>query len=182
MFAFLTSTFVTSLDQANQISYTLILANILVECSFTNAGATLKLFYSEAMMWRSYIKFSVWILECWPTFDFSLAWGLLAIKASTRINYNTMNWDKGSKFEPSDYYEERIFRVKTTHDVLYAPSIAHFMKNIRHITYFIMVFTWYLDHVLSSNRGVAYPLTFPFQKSYWQTVFPYLFGKEVKVV
>lgn len=166
-FAFLTSTFVHSLDQANQISYSLILANILVESSFTNSGATLKLFYSEAMMWRPYVKFTVWALECWPTFDFSLAWGLLAIKSSTRFNFNTMNWVEGAMFEPSDYYDEKVFVVKTTHDVIHAPSIAHFMKNIRHNIYILIVLTWYFDHVLSSNRGVSYPLTFPFQKSYW---------------
>lgn len=44
--------------------------------------------------------------------------------------------------------------------------------------YTLMFLTWYFDHVLSSNRGVAYSLLFPFQKAYWKTVFPTLLGKE----
>ena len=177
-FALFTSTFVSSLDQANQISYSLILANILVQCAFTNCAVTLKLFYSETMMQFGWIKIVKWILECWPTYDFSLAWGLLAIRAGTKIDYNTLNWVNGDPFRDSDWYAEETWEIKTTHDIIHSTSINHLYKNIAHITYFLMLLTWYFDHVLSSNRGVAYPLTFPFQKSYWKTVFPSLLGKE----
>lgn len=61
-----------------------------------------------------------------------------------------------------DYYEPRVYVVTTTHDIIHAPPLAYFMRNIRHTTYFFMLVTWYFDHILSSNRGVAYPLTFPF--------------------
>jgi hypothetical protein len=38
----------------------------------------------------------------------------------------------------------------------------------------------YLDHVISSNRGVSYSFYFPLQKTYWMSVFPYFFKEETK--
>jgi hypothetical protein len=34
-----------------------------------------------------------------------------------------------------------------------------------------LVLTWYFDHIISSNRGVASPFYFPFTKKYWFSFF-----------
>ena len=176
--AFWTSTLVRTLDQANQLSYSLILANVLVEISFTNTPLTMKLFYAENMNWRFYIKVITWFLECTPTYSFSVAFGLMSLIASKRFNYNTVNWVDGTHFGYEEYIWERTIVVKTTHDVMHPPSVRHFVRNIQETTVFFVIAFWYFDHILSSNRGVAYPLLFPFTKSYWLSVFPFLRKEE----
>jgi hypothetical protein len=74
--AFLFSTFVKSLDQANQLSYSIILANILVMLCFSSTPGTLKLFYSDQMTKLSYIRMTTQLLELMPTFSFAMAFGL----------------------------------------------------------------------------------------------------------
>jgi hypothetical protein len=169
---------VSTLDQANQLSYSLILANVLVECSFSVTPLTLKLFYAENMNWRLYIKVIKWILECFPTYSFSLGFGLMSMIASKRFNYNTVNWVDGSHFGLKEYYWERRIVVTTTNDVMYPPSVAYCVNCLIYTTIFFVVAFWYFDHILSSNRGVAYSMLFPFTKKYWISVFPFLASKK----
>jgi hypothetical protein len=32
---------------------------------------------------------------------------------------------------------------------------------------FFGILAWYFDHVIDSNRGVAYPFYYPFSPNYW---------------
>ena len=67
-----------------------------------------------------------------------------------------------------------------TGDIIEQPAASHFYYNIIFLN-IVYVFLWlYFDHVLSSNRGVAYSFYFPLQKSYWMTVFPSCFKEETK--
>ena len=172
-FAFFVSTLITSLDMANQLSYSIILANVLVETSFTNTALTLKLFYSDAVIVHQYINVVVWFLECFPTFSFSMAFGQICMIASKKFDFNTINWVEGKHLGYDDYHNGILIISKTTFDVIHTKSIEHFVNCILQSGIFFFVMFWYCDHIFSSNRGVAYSLYFPLQKSYWMTVFPF---------
>ena len=117
-FAFLVSTMVRSLDQANQLSYSIILANILVEISFTNTPLTLKLFYSDAVIKHTYIRFRVALLEFFPSFSFSMAFGEICMIASKRFDFNTINWVDGHYMTYEEYTSWRTLDIKTTNDII----------------------------------------------------------------
>ena len=121
---------VRSLDQANQLSYSIILANILVEISFTNTPLTLKLFYSDAVIKHAYIRFSVAMLEFFPTFSFSMAFGEICMIASKRFDFNTINWVDVHYMTYEEYTSWRTLEIKTTNDVIHVRPIQHFVLMI----------------------------------------------------
>ena len=125
-------------------------------------------------MKHAYIKFTTAMLEFFPTFSFSMAFGQICLIASKRFNFNTINWVDGHHMTYEEYTSWRILEVKTTNDIIHVKPIYHFVYMIQKTGVFIFIMFWYFDHVLSSNRGVGYSLYFPFQKSYWQSVFPCL--------
>lgn len=43
-----------------------------------------------------------------------------------------------------------------------------------------MALAWYCDHVISHNRGVAYPPYFVFTKAYWKSIFIKKSDKKIK--
>lgn len=145
---------------------------------FTSTPATLKLFYEDHQQAISYIRMTTNILEFMPTFSFAMAFGLTTNEASKKFDFNEMNWIDGKPFGTEQFYQEFEYTTKTTHSHIIAPSVAFFTNRIIFIgwTYFFLFL--YFDHVLSSNRGVSYSFFFPFQKSYWITVFPFLFKKQ----
>lgn len=106
------------------------MANILVEISFTNTPLTLKLFYADAVIKHSYIRVTTGLLEFFPTFSFSMAFGEICLLASKRFNFNTINWVDGHYMTYEDYTEWRILEVKTTHDIIHIKPIRHFVHMI----------------------------------------------------
>ena len=121
---------IRSLDQANQLSYSIILDNILVEISFTNTPLTLKLFYSDAVIKHFYIRVTTTLLEFFPTFSFSMAFGQICLLASKKFDFNTINWVDGHHLSYEEYTEWRILEVKTTNDVIHIKPIRHFVHMI----------------------------------------------------
>ena len=162
LFAFFVSTMIKSLDQANQLSYSIILANILVECTFSNTPFTLKLFYSDAVVSHTFVKVWTWFLEMAPTFSFSMAFGQICFVASKRFHFDSISWIDGRKITMDDYYASTEMISKTTLDVIHTKPIAHFVHCINQTSVGLFILFWYFDHILSSNRGVAYSLYFPF--------------------
>ena len=86
------------MDQANTVSYSIILANIYIMCIFISTAATLKLFYADDMKEYAYVNITTTILEMFPSFDFCLSYGILTYKASKWFDYKEMNWVYGEHF------------------------------------------------------------------------------------
>lgn len=150
----------------------------MVETTFTNTPFTLVLFYSAKVESHTFIMIARWILECFPTFSFSMAFGQICFVASKGFSYEAANWRVGKHLGYAEYYESKTIESKSTFNVLYMKPIAHFVHCIEMIGVFFFVMFWYCDHIFSSNRGVAFSLFFPFQKSYWLSVFPFCQKKQ----
>ena len=65
---------------------------------------TLKFFYSKIVRKLGYVNLIRWCLEKVPTFSWSLAYGLIASKASSTFDYNTVNWRRGEPYGWDQYY------------------------------------------------------------------------------
>jgi len=170
--ALLVSTIVSRLEQANQISFSLILGVILVNVLFSDVQVGLVCFYNARTMHIGFIRFASFLLEFVPTFSFNLAFGLVAIQASRHFEADSLNWSMGEPFTWEMYNTPKEFRTKATHDLLLAPAAAHFVSRLFQQQILFAVLFWYLDHVLASNRGVAYGALFPFRRQYWMSVCP----------
>lgn len=160
--AVMTSTIIKTEDQGNKLSYSIILAQLLIEIIFMDPEVTLKFFYSKIVRKLTYVNIIRFWLEKVPTFSWSLAYGLIAAQASSTFDYNKMNWVKGHPYPMEKYYQNTTDALRAFNDVLYTPAPAHFMGQVLTVCLIYCVLAWYFDHVFSSNRGVGYSFYFMF--------------------
>ena len=128
--AFVVSTMVTKQDKANQLSYSLVLAILLIQMVFQNADFTLKLFYSKRIQGFFYVYIVTTILEMVPTYNFSMAFGMISSRASKRFDFNHATWIDGGPFTTADYNADVHYDIKTTGDIVDAYAAHYWMNNI----------------------------------------------------
>jgi hypothetical protein len=68
---------------------------------FQNSDFTLKLFYSDRIQGFFYVKFVTYLFELIPTYNFSLAFGMVSSQASKRFDFNHATWVDGHPFNSS---------------------------------------------------------------------------------
>lgn len=141
--------------------------------SFINAPITLKLFYAQKMKARSYVRFTTRFFEYFPVFNFSLGFAVIGLIAAESFDTFSMNWVDGKPFTDFEFNKEVTRKASMTDDIIEQPAASHFYSNMVFLNYVYLALWFYLDHIISSNRGVAYSFYFPFQKSYWLSVFPF---------
>ena len=123
----MTSTLINTEDQGNKLSYSIILAQLLVQVIFMDPELTLKFFYSKIVRKLTYVNVMRFFLEKIPTFSWSLGYGLIAAKASSTFDYNTINWKKGKPYDLEDYYNNKTDELTAFHDFLIVPAPAYFV-------------------------------------------------------
>ena len=119
------------------------------------------MFYSDRIQGFFYVYVVTSILELIPTYNFSMAFGMVATQASKRFDFNHATWVDGHPYNNTQYYEDVTYNVKTTGDVIRAYAAHYWMQNIVKVTYGLIFLFWYLDHTLASNRGTSYSFYFP---------------------
>lgn len=174
MSAFLVSTFVEKQEQANRLSYSLILGVILCELLFTNYFLPLKIFYSESLKNLPEVNFVRGILEMVPTYVYSLNFGIVADESSKHLDLVNVAWLDGHTYTWEQFETNREMTVTAIADTLHIPAPMYFLNKQKKITFWLSVMFWYFDHVISSNRGAGNRFYFPVQPSYWLSVFPFL--------
>mmetsp|Transcript_2362 Transcript_2362/g.3571 ORF Transcript_2362/g.3571 Transcript_2362/m.3571 type:complete len:181 (-) Transcript_2362:1214-1756(-) len=168
------STIVKTREQASQIAYSIILANIIMEMVFSDSDFTFKLFFTDDVRKLGYPTIALHIFELMPSFSFSLAFGIIARKASMSFDHNTQNWREPTHFTWDDFYEEQTMKFDLENTTIYVPSVSSQITMFQWQLGLYFLLFWYFDHVISSNRGVAWSLYFPVQKSYWIKVFSFI--------
>lgn len=121
-FAFMLSTLVNKQEKANQWSYSLILFLLFVDALFANCDFVLKLFYSDLSQNIFAVRMIVRCFEYVPSYAFSMSFGMIAIRAAQRFDYNTVSWMPGTHFGDEEYAADFKFEIHTTHDTIIAPS------------------------------------------------------------
>ena len=93
------------------------------------------------------------------------------VKAAKSFDIATMNWKEGAPYSWDEYYQWQEEGSIVDGDVCFEPPASYFVNRIIAMNFVYILFWLYLDHVIASNRGVAYSFYFPFQKTYWKRVF-----------
>lgn len=161
-FAFMISTIITKQDQANRISFMVILTAVLIGVMFSEPRATLGIFRNEKTQDIFFIKAVRYMFEMIPTFSFSLAFGLVCTTAARHLPFATNVWTAGRPFTLEDYNSPRIIIIKLSNDKVDCPPVAYFVFCMWRTFFISVTLFWYFDHIFASNRGVAHSLLFPF--------------------
>ena len=144
----------------------------MVDSVFSSSDICLKIFYNKRSTKIFIVHFVTKCLEFMPAYTFSMAFGLVATRASQRFNFSTLSWVPGDKYSTADYYASHKYTINSLNDEFFAPSCYYMMQHMYIEIVVIFSIWWYLDHVLASNRGVAYNFLFMFQKDYWKSCMP----------
>lgn len=110
------------------------------------------------------------IFYLFPSFPLSLCYGALIKVAARHMDQQVFAWIPGK-----DHYTWEDFgsdiHGKLADGVTYTmPSPLKSVEAMIKDMLIFLVLTWYLDHIVSANRGVADPPYFIFTKKYWMQV------------
>lgn len=104
--AFLISTIVKTENQACNCAYAVSLFCIIINAAFAYAMIILKLLYSKKSMQNFGILCLKLFLYTIPTFNYSLAYGSIALTSAPNFDLNSMTWTAGRKFLSEDYNQD----------------------------------------------------------------------------
>jgi ABC-type multidrug transport system ATPase subunit len=167
--AFLLSTIIKTTKSAYTISY----AFILIGFVFQNILSDIKLIYllysDEIPWWGITARL---FMTLYPPFNFSKAFGDINLVAGARYSGALGHWVADNKYTWDDFTRTIYTQIGDYKSVV--PSTAYSIVLIIANITSILIITWYLDHVLDSNRGSPDPWHFPFSLNYWKSVVPQL--------
>jgi hypothetical protein len=167
---FFVSTIVSSQIAANSTAYTFILVTIIFELVFSQPDFNNRFFFNDADVDNFTINFTKAIFNLFPSFPISVCFGCLVKKAATHVDKQAFAWVEGEKYTWFDFGQE--YHGKLMDGVTYStPSPLESMRIIFIDMCIFLVLTWYFDHILSHNRGVADPSYFFLTQKYWYQVF-----------
>ena len=89
VFSLVIATIIVTREQASLISYSIILANILIEMIFSDVDFVFRLFYTDQATQLVYPRLLLEFFQFFPSFTFSVAFGIISKKASKSFNHNT---------------------------------------------------------------------------------------------
>ena len=159
---FMLSTLISSVKFSYTISYTFLLGGIVIQ-TFFQSSTLMKLFHIiELPDWVPWVRLA---FSCYPPFNFSKVYGDIAFRAGTTHNPADMIWEKGPGYTWDNFFEERAGSFRGYDFVI--PSSFETMKDLAANFAAFAVITWYLDHVVSGNRGRESERLFMFTRDYW---------------
>lgn len=141
-----------------------------MQLAFSDSDFARGIFYTQKSYAKDNLRIWRFLFEMIPSYTFSLIFGNITDKAVTNFNLNTMSWQPPTGFTWDDYYNQELRWADANSDYLVIQPVSYFIGRLQINMLVNFCLIWYLDHVLASNRGVAYSMTFPFQKSYWLSI------------
>ena len=94
------------------------------------------------------------IFYLFPSFTVSVSFGAVAVVAATHMDPASVSWVKGLKYSWSDFLTPESGNV--VGGIHWeTPSAFELMLILLWDSLFFLALTWYFDHTISHNRGVA---------------------------
>lgn len=151
--AFCISTFVKTLISAYsvttmQVSLSFVLGGLVLEGFFASHILVMFIHTDRVPEWGSWI---LYLLTYYPPFNFSIVFNDIARKAASHPDYNERRWVPGIEYTYSDYFSPRTGSIKGSE--YYIPPSSYYMNFLLRDILVFTVLTWYLDHIIESNRG-----------------------------
>jgi ABC-type multidrug transport system ATPase subunit len=162
MLGFMISTIITSVKLAYTISYSFLLGGLVLQCFF-QSQTLMKLFHVvNVPYWVPWIRYA---FTFYPPFNFTKIFNDIASKAGTVPNNADKIWVKGPGYAWKDFFLTQQGYFKAYYFNI-PSSYSTFIDLLMNFIGFVIL-TWYLDNVISSNRGKGSPLWFIFTRQYW---------------
>ena len=152
--AFCVSTLVSTQAQANQVAYTFVLVILIFQIMFSSSDVNHVFLYNNRTMNEFNVKLLRRIFYLIPSFTVSICYGSVANIAATHLDPSAVSWTQGVKYKWSDFFTEDtgviIGGIYWT-----VPSPFELVSILFYDALIFMLFTWYFDHIVAHNRGVA---------------------------
>lgn len=168
--AFFVSTLIHTQTQATSMAFTVVLVIIVFELVFSQPDFNSRFFFANSMENNFMISNIKRIFYMFPSFSLSICYGALVKMAARHLDQAIFAWIPGEKYTWSDFGKN--LEGKLVDGVEYTmPSPLHSVEMMIRSMLIYLALTWYFDHVISANRGVADPLYFMFTPKFWKSVF-----------
>ena len=165
--AFILSTMVSTQKMAYTISYAFVLLAIVIELMLTDSLVTYFIFFNKKS--GDSIYFIRGLFYMFPSFTYSLLFGIIVRRATTHFDENGQQFVKGSSFTWADLTipESGEFSMG---DKYSSPTALDSFGMMFLLTFIYLAMLWYFDHVISSNRGSNESFYFFLTPKYWENL------------
>jgi hypothetical protein len=131
-----------------------VLVTIIFQIMFSQQNVNHVFLFNDASKDNFTVTFMRTMFYLFPSFTVSVCFGAVALVASTHMDPASVTWVKGLKYSWADFFKpDDGWIVGGIHWT--APSGFEFMMILVYDALFFLLLTWYFDHVVSHNRGVA---------------------------
>lgn len=160
--AFLLSTLIKTTKSAYTTSYAFILIGLVLQFLLSNVTLIYLLYADNLPMWA---KVSRVLLSLYPPFNFSKAFGDISTISGAHYDSDEGRWVRGNDYPWSEF--TKTISVDMLGTQVNVPSTADSILIIIGNGLMIALIAWYLDHVISHNRGTPDPFYFFLSPYYW---------------
>jgi len=166
--AYFVSTLVSTQAAANQMAYTFVLLTIIFQIVFSQQDINNLFLYNDSTRNTPFVYLFRSFFNLVPSFTFSVCFGAIVKVASTHFDAHLIIWIPGKRYTFSDFITRETGSIIKGIGYTMPSALESFGVLVADVVLYT-VLTWYFDHVLSHNRGVADPWYFPFTRKYWES-------------
>lgn len=168
LLAFIISTIVSTQKMAYTVSYAFVLFAVVIEMMLTNSLVTYFIFFNDKS--DTSIDVIRVAFYMFPPFIYSIIMGIIIRKATTHFDENGQQFVKGTSFGWKDMIEPETGQFSMG-DTYQSPTPLHSFGMMFLLITIYGILIWYLDHVISSNRGTNESVYFFLTPKYWEGIF-----------
>ena len=108
------------------------------------------------------------IFYFFPPHSFTLLYGIISRTTSYHFDDSSLNYIEGRNFHWKDLTISEAGEFSNGAKYI-SPTPLSLFGIISAVTVFYLFWMWYLDHIISANRGTNESFLFFCKKSYWKT-------------
>jgi hypothetical protein len=153
------------------MAFSFVLVTIIFELVFSQPDYNNRFFFNDNKKDDLVLNTLKFIFYLFPSFPLSLCYGALVKVAARHMDQQVFAWIPGKDDYSWEDFSSNI-HGKLVDGLTYTmPSPLRSVEAMIKEMVLFMVLTWYFDHTVSANRGVADPPYFILTKKYWKGVF-----------
>lgn len=151
MISFFITTLVSSITTSNTVTYAFLLTAIVIESFITSQGV---LAYMYAVDRPSWVSGFIAFISLYPPFNYSKIYSDIALKSGYHYDMIQNMNVRGPGYKWHDFFLRAKGSLFNGGNFEMPSSFSTLMVMLADLAIYIII-TWYFDHVVESNRGVA---------------------------
>mmetsp|Transcript_9173 Transcript_9173/g.6924 ORF Transcript_9173/g.6924 Transcript_9173/m.6924 type:complete len:162 (+) Transcript_9173:119-604(+) len=125
------------------------------------------IFFNEATKGSFQVIFAKVLFMFNPSFIISILFSSIMKISASHFVMDEFGWVPGRTYSLDDFFHTGTAGNFVTGEAYYVPPAFNFFLVQLLYTVLYLLLTWYFDHTIASNRGVADPPYFIFTKQFW---------------